>query len=173
MDKIKARKTGLYNRAHLSAEERAKKNRLIQKAAIKEIKDKSVIGCYVSMKDEAETTEIIQYCFKHQKIIAVPKVAGRTLVFYRIYSFDDLEPGCFGVMEPRTNEIIPVSDIEVMFVPLSSYDDHYHRTGYGRGYYDSVLKDSMKNIGLAYTEQKMDSVETDVWDIELDDIISA
>ena len=31
----------------------------------------------------------------------------------------------------------------------------------------------MKNIGLAYTEQKMDSVETDVWDIELDDIISA
>ncbi len=173
MDKISARKTGLHNRSCLSKEERQKKSIVIQKHAIQVIKDKKIIGCYVSMRDEADTTGILQYCFDKHKIIAVPKVEGNTLGFYQIHSFDDLKPGTFGVREPNPVNRISVSSIEVMFVPLSSFDDGYRRTGYGRGYYDSVLKQSTLNIGLAFSEQKVDYIEADPWDVTLDDIFSA
>ena len=173
MDKISARKTGLKNRSCLSDQERQKKSFVIQNQAIKVIENKKTIGCYVSMRDEADTTGILQYCFDHKKTIAVPKVEGKTLGFYQINSFDDLEPGKFGVMEPKTINRIPVSAIEVMFVPLSSFDSHNHRTGYGRGYYDSVLKESALNIGLAFSVQMVDFIEVDPWDVTLDSVFNA
>ena len=47
----------------------------------------NVIGCYVSMKDEVDTFEILAWCFENHKHVCVPKVTGNTLVFYYISSF--------------------------------------------------------------------------------------
>ena len=137
------------------------------------IKADDIVGCYVSMKDEADTYPIIRYCFDHGIPVAVPKVVDNTLQFHRICSFDQLKEGTFGVSEPIVSCPVAVYDITLMFVPLSSYDDACHRTGYGKGYYDSVLNECGRKIGLAYSEQKMESIETDPWDVILDEIIAA
>ena len=57
--------------------------------------------------------------------------------------------------------------------PLSSYDAENHRTGYGKGYYDSILMDCRNRIGVAFQEQEVDHIDVESHDITLDEIISA
>ena len=69
--------------------------------------------------------------------------------------------------------MIPVQKIDMMIVPLSSYDSKNHRTGYGKGYYDSVLLNCSNRIGVAFQEQEVDQIDIESHDITLDEIISA
>lgn len=173
MDKKTARKTGLANRAAISAEARKEKDTAIQKQVIEKIRDLKTVGCYVSFNDEADTSLIRQYCYETGKVLAVPKVDGNTLVFHRILSDSDLEKGCFGVMEPVLDDPVDPSKIDFMIVPLSSFDVKGNRTGYGKGYYDRILGRCRHTAGIAYAEQKTDLIEADPWDIALDEIIYA
>lgn len=101
------------------------------------------------------------------------KVVGNTLQFYKIKSYDDLVPAPFGLLEPKETEMILVPMIDMMIVPLSSYDSKNHRTGYGKGYYDSVLMNCRNRIGVAFQEQEVDQIDVESHDITLDKIISA
>lgn len=58
---------------------------------------------YVSTDIEVDTREIIRQALADGKRVAVPRcVPGtRDMEFYRILSLNDLEPGAFGVLEPR------------------------------------------------------------------------
>ncbi len=172
MDKKSARKLGLSQRRQLEKDIRHYKNQQIQQKAISYLKEGTVISCYVSLDDEVDTREIIDYCFKNHITICVPKVYDSTLKFYKIDSYQDLSKSIFHLYEPTTNQEVLVSDIDIMFVPLVAYDQEYHRVGYGKGYYDSILKDTKKKIGLAFLDQKMDHIEVDFWDINLDDVIA-
>ena len=160
------------SRALLTEKQRAEKNARLFETVIAKLRDCQVIGTYVSMKDEADTKAIIRWCFENGKTVAVPKVNGSTLVFHIIESFDDLKAGAFGVEEPFKERPVSCKEIEFMIVPLSAYDEKNSRTGYGRGYYDSVLKQCAHTAGLAYIEQKSDLIETDPWDVPLDEIIA-
>ena len=95
------------------------------------------------------------------------------LKFYKIKSNHDLVPAPFGLLEPNVTEMIPVQKIDMMIVPLSSYDSKNHRTGYGKGYYDSILMDCRNRIGVAFQEQEVDLIDIETHDITLDEIISA
>ena len=132
-----------------------------------------IIGCYVSVKDELDTSEILEYCFANNITVCVPKVVGKTLQFYRIDSYHDLMPVHFGLLEPKSMAMIPVQEINMMVVPLSSYDSKNHRTGYGKGYYDSVLMNCGNRIGVAFQEQEVDQIDVEPHDVTLDEIISA
>lgn len=173
MDKKTARKTGLRNRSLLTPEQREKKSRDIFIQVLNVIHDAGMVGCYVSMKDEVNTSEILHYCFTMRIPLCVPKVENDTLSFYEIESENELRPGIFGTMEPVTDKKVKLKDIDVMLVPLSSYDEENNRTGYGKGYYDSVLQECSCRIGLGFDEQKVDYIETDPWDVKLDQIFHA
>ncbi len=173
MDKNTARRKGLAARAALTEKQREEKNAVLYEKAMKLAENCSCIGCYVSMKDEADTHRLINALIKAGKTVAVPRVTGSTLRFYKIHSLQDLQEGTFHVMEPaEINPCMP-EETDLMFVPLSAFDSRGNRTGYGRGYYDSVLAQCRYKAGLAYAEQEMDAIEADPWDIPLDEIICA
>ena len=48
----------------------------------------------------------------------------------------------FGILEPRNSnkEIIP----DLIMVPLVAFDNQLNRIGYGKGYYDRILKKLVK-----------------------------
>ena len=173
LDKKIARAKGLQARALLSLKERNQKSRVVSQEVISRIHAGMVIGCYVSIKDELNTSEILKYCFANNITVCVPKVVENTLQFYKIKSYDDLVPAPFGLLEPNVTEMIPVQRIDMMIVPLSSYDSKNHRTGYGKGYYDSVLLNCRNRIGVAFQEQEVDQIDVESHDITLDEIISA
>lgn len=130
-----------------------------------------MIGCYVSIKEEVDTREIMEYCWRKKKRLCVPKTVGNTLEFYNIHSFSDLEEGNFHVLEPITDEITEIEEIDLLIVPLSAFDHFNNRCGYGKGFYDSILKKCKKSIGIAYKEQQVDRIETEAWDVKVDDVI--
>ncbi|MBF1106190.1 MAG: 5-formyltetrahydrofolate cyclo-ligase [Solobacterium sp.] len=173
MDKKIARAKGLQARALLSLKERSKKSHAVCQEVISRIHAGMIVGCYVSIKDELNTSEILKYCFANNITVCVPKVVENTLKFYKIKSNHDLVPAPFGLLEPNVTEMIPVQKIDMMIVPLSSYDSKNHRTGYGKGYYDSVLLNCRNRIGVAFQEQEVDQIDIESHDITLDEIISA
>ena len=173
LDKKIARAKGLQARALLSLKERSKKSHTACQEVISRIHAGMIVGCYVSVKDELETSEILEFCFANNISVCVPKVVENTLRFYKIKSNHDLVPAPFGLLEPNVTEMIPVQKIDMMIVPLSSYDSKNHRTGYGKGYYDSVLGNCINKIGIAFQEQEVDQIDVEPHDVTLDEIIVA
>ena len=173
LDKNIARAKGLQARALLSLKERSKKSHAVCQEVITRIHAGMVIGCYVSVKDELNTSEILKYCFANNITVCVPKVVENTLQFYKIKSNHDLVPAPFGLLEPNVTEMIPVQKIDMMIVPLSSYDSKNHRTGYGKGYYDSALSNCINKIGVAFKEQEVNFIDVEPHDVTLDEIIVA
>ena len=172
MKKAEARKNGLKNRKDLTEAERNEFNASIARKVMDAVSSAKVIGCYVSFGQEADTHELIRHMLKEGKQVAVPKTFPDRLEFHPIGSLEELKPGVWGIPEPDNDRIIRPSEIDIMLVPLSSFDECCQRTGYGKGYYDRILPDCRLSIGLAYECQKCDLIETDPWDQTLDRIIT-
>lgn len=172
MKKMDARKYGQKQRSLIPFSQRKQRSHALFLKLVPYMEKANVIGCYVSMKDEVDTFEILAWCFENHKHVCVPKVTGNTLVFYYISSFSELQEGAFHVLEPCSQNKADLKDIDFMIVPLSSYDLSFHRCGYGKGYYDSILRECRYKAGIAFHEQCVDGIEVEPFDVSLDYVIS-
>ena len=59
------------------------------------------IMAYADYNHEVITRYIIEQAWKDGKEVAVPKVFGKDMVFYRLTDFSQLESGYFGIPEPK------------------------------------------------------------------------
>jgi 5-formyltetrahydrofolate cyclo-ligase len=172
LDKKEARRAGLQARSALSFRTRQTSSHTIFLKLKERLSACHAIGIYISFRDEVETGEIIRYCFEHGIHVSVPRVEGNDLHFYEIHDLDDCRPGILGILEPYRGRETDVSSLDLMLVPLSSFDQHNSRTGYGRGYYDRILPSCRQTIGLAYSVQEVSFIETDPWDVRLHEVIT-
>jgi len=82
----------------------------------------------------------------------------------------------FGILEPKKTEIELIPDI--VLVPLVAFDNQLNRIGYGKGYYDRSLKKLRRikknviSVGIAYSFQKCNKIQTNKHDIKLDYIFT-
>ena len=130
--------------------------------------------CYVSFRKEADTHRIIEKALSDGKKVAVPKVEGKEMHFYRIESLQELSISSCGILEPdRVCEPVLPKDGDLMAVPGAAFDRKGFRIGYGGGYYDRYLKDfpNVYTIGLAYDFQMMEELPTDTYDLAVKDVI--
>ena len=129
---------------------------------------------YIDYKNEVMTGEIMEQALAMGKHVAAPKVVGKDMIFYEIQSLDDLEPGYFGIREPR--EDLPVADCETAFLvmPGVAFDREKHRVGYGGGFYDRFLEKHTKlyKAALAFEFQMMEEIPVEPTDILPDVVIT-
>lgn len=98
---------------------------------------------YAALAGEVITQPLITLALCEGKRVAVPKVMGPEIRFFRIRSLDDLLPGAFRIPEPAAEE--PAEDEHAfLLLPGIAFDEHRNRIGYGKGYYDRYL---MKHPG--------------------------
>lgn len=140
-------------------------------------KEARSIGITLSINREVETREIIKEAWKFNKMVAVPKTApkSREMVFYKLETFEQLEPGHFGIMEPKidSTSIVNSNDIDLLFVPGLVFDRKGYRIGYGGGYYDRYLAHfSQKTLSLAFSFQVVDEIPRFDYDKRVDCIIT-
>ena len=74
--------------------------------------------------------------------MGVPKCISKGIMeVYKIRSFDDLEPGKYGILEPKEGcEKISPKAIHLALIPCLSCSMKGERLGYGGGYYDRYLQ---------------------------------
>ena len=72
--------------------------------------------------------------------------------------------------------IVPAKALDMIIVPLVAFDRAGARLGYGGGCYDRylpTLSPACQIVGIAFDEQRVDHVPTDVHDLPLPHIVSA
>jgi 5-formyltetrahydrofolate cyclo-ligase len=62
------------------------------------------------------------------------------LKHYLFENHKQLKTSILGIPEPQSGKLIPIKDIDIVFVPLLAFDATGQRVGYGKGYYDRFLK---------------------------------
>ncbi len=75
-----------------------------------------------------------------------------------------------GIGEPASGELIPPTELDMVFVPLLAYDKKGYRVGYGKGFYDRYLEQCRKNVikvGFSYFEPEEAIPEVNEFDIPL------
>jgi 5-formyltetrahydrofolate cyclo-ligase len=172
--KKEIRKEKLMLRESISigeAEERSKKIAEKLKQDKDYLKAKTIMF-YISKDKEVQTHDLIKEAMKNKKVI-VPKVSNNGLLCCEIADFSKMKFSCYGVLEPTEEILCNPSNIDLIIVPGIAFDKTGHRIGYGKGYYDELLKKAKcTKIALAYQFQIIPKVPADEWDVRVDKVIT-
>lgn len=153
--------------------ERKGKSRLIWKRllSLPEFTSAKTIAFYLSKGSEADTPETIEESLKLGKKIMVP-ITDSEIELVEFTSFEDLAPAKYGILEPKTKKILK-GEPDIVIVPGLAFDPDFHRLGYGKGYYDRLLKKIKSiRIGVCFDIQIMEKIPRDGHDQRLDIIIT-
>jgi len=145
------------------------KDRFLQ---LEEVQRANSILLYYPHKNEVNTLPIIEELLKTKKVVLLPKVKDHDIIPIQISDLSGLKRGYAGILEPE-GEAFPVEDIDIVVVPAVAYDLRGHRLGYGKGYYDRLLKriKGLK-VGLAYDFQVVEKLPVESHDVPVDLIIT-
>lgn len=136
-------------------------------------KRSAAILLYFSKDKEVDTKGLIANLLINKNVV-LPRVNQDELVIARIRGFSDIEPGAFGVLEPKSScQLFDKESLDLVIVPGVVFDEKGNRIGYGKGYYDRFLKDiKCAKIGLAYEFQVAETLKTASHDVKMDMIVT-
>lgn len=138
-----------------------------------------VVACYLAMRSEVRTEQIVQACRKAGKKVALP--ARRPDGRYGLALWRDGEPlvdGPIGTREPAARMWMPGTAVELWVVPGVAFDGSGGRVGYGRGHYDRMLAFAKEGgrpgfkVGLAFDLQVFDHVPAESRDVRMDVVVT-
>tara|TARA_R110001599_G_scaffold100421_3_gene257291 strand:- start:4835 stop:5404 length:570 start_codon:yes stop_codon:yes gene_type:complete len=178
MTKKVLRETFLEKRKTLTHEEHTLRSALVCEQAFKLITERQFknIHLYLPLTKMREviTTPLFKKLTgtsEHQVVLPRVNTKTKTLEHIAYNSTTKLMVGNFGVTEPRGEELFNINNLDVVFVPLISFDRKGFRIGYGGGYYDKFLAqagDKLIKVGLAITPPLDHIPYSESYDIPLD-----
>ncbi len=126
----------------------------------------------ISQLKEIDTHFILTILQGKDKNIVLPKVTGDdSLKHYLLTDATKFRNNRWNIPEPVDGIEIPIDKIDVVFIPLLAFDKKGNRVGYGKGFYDTFLRDcrkDVKKIGVSLF-QAVDAIEDiNAYDIPLD-----
>lgn len=174
-------------RAADQAELATASQKLCQKISeLPEFQQAQNLAFYMPLKTEANILPLLETSLKQKKNCFVPKVRpdGSCLMDFYLLANDkplqeQLEPGAFGIMEPKSSlpkltEQIPPCEL-CMLVPAVSFDKSKNRLGKGKGFYDRFLQNypkPVKKIGVCFDFQLIGALPTESTDFPMDVVIT-
>jgi 5-formyltetrahydrofolate cyclo-ligase len=172
------RKQMLLQRNALSEEEAAEKCKLIMQKlfSLPEYMEAKRICFYMSINSEVATREMIEQAMQDKQVfLPITNKKEHTLIIAEAKSLGDLKEGPYGVYEPKTDYVMAVNraQIDLFIVPGVAFDPNGGRIGYGKGYYDQLLKGlSAVKVGLSYEFQIVDRIPREEHDVNVDIIVT-
>ncbi len=160
-------------RDQLNPHELQEKSNVITKKLfeLEEIKKANIIAFYLTKGSEVDTAPMIKQALNDGKKVLVP-VTNHEIELVEFASFDDVVPAKFGVREPKT-KIKRERAPDVIIIPGLAFSLDFHRLGYGRGYYDKLLKKlSSIRIAVCYEFQIVDRIPSDLHDEKIHILIT-
>ena len=140
-------------------------------------KKKIIIAGYYPSYYEVDILNFLEKASKKNFRIVLPVIKFSNAMSFKSWIFKEpLYVNKFGMLEPKNSSknIIP----DLIMVPLVAFDNRLNRIGYGKGYYDRILKKISKikknaiSLGIAYSFQKCQKIPTNKHDFKLDYIFT-
>jgi 5-formyltetrahydrofolate cyclo-ligase len=146
-----------------------------------EFRSCKMLGAYLPMHDEVDTTLIIERAWRAQKRVFVPVTDTHgTMNFCEISPDSVVTRNRYGLWEPVSGLIIDARDLDVVITPVVAFDVNKRRAGMGGGYFDRCfhfLRNRRKwlkpkLIGVAFACQESTAIKHDSWDVPLYSVIT-
>lgn len=177
--KAELRKIYLARQKSLLAEERFDKSKRIAEHLFENFDFKGVrfLHCFIAIEkfNEIDTALIFERIWKDYSQIEtiVPRVNFQTgeIENLKFTSRMELVKNLWQIHEPTHNELIEADKIDVVLVPLLCFDTLGFRVGYGKGFYDKLLKNCRRDcrkIGLSYFSPVERIADAQKFDVKLD-----
>lgn len=140
-----------------------------------DIWDKTYFHLFLTIEEQKEidTEFILQILAGKDKEIVVSKsdFSSFEMKHYLLTDNTKFKKNEYNIPEPIDGIEVPISKIEVVFVPLLAFDKKGNRVGYGKGFYDKFLAFCMSEtikIGLSFFEPEEIINDISESDIQLD-----
>lgn len=135
---------------------------------------KSIYG-YLPYNQEVRTVPILAQAQRDGKRVAVPKVYGDEMKFLWLDDLTQVAKGYSGIPEPIADEPEAEDPTALVLMPGLAFDPQGHRIGYGGGFYDKFLsrEPGHPTVALCYSFQILPVLETEEFDIPVDQVIGA
>lgn len=132
----------------------------------------------ITEHNEVNTEYILHILFGKDKncIVSKSDFKSLTMTHFLLTDATKIKKNDFNIPEPVDGIEVPVSKIEVVFVPLLAYDKEGNRVGYGKGFYDTFLTQCQAEtikIGLSFFEPENKIEDAYEKDIKIDYCITA
>jgi 5-formyltetrahydrofolate cyclo-ligase len=150
--------------------------------ALRQLRPRQKIAAYLPVGPEADTRPLLRGLLTRDCGIYLPRIEswrGKRLSFIAINS-GPLRRNFFGIAEPRGTQACKVRWMNIVLLPLVAFDSAGNRLGSGAGFYDRALsfrrlRKSWRGpllLGLAHSEQQVDRIEPQLYDVPLDGVIT-
>ncbi len=147
-------------------------------AVLKELPQVKRVGVYVKTGSEVNTIPIIEELLKLKKTVAAPNVVPKNILLrFRVlkHGLKDCIFGEYNILEPSSKcPLVPIQKIDLFLVPGIAFDLQGHRIGYGKGFYDRLLKKLPLaiTVGLSYHKTFLKKLPHDSRDIPMEFVIT-
>jgi len=124
---------------------------------------------------EVDTLPVIGSLLEKGKNVVVPITEFDRIALRHVAldNMKDLKTNRWGVPEPVQQIDIDIQELDLVIVPMVGGDMHGNRLGYGKGYYDSFLKEvNCPKIGLLPETCLVDNIPVEEHDVPLDYLIT-
>ncbi len=142
------------------------------------------VAVYLSNDSEPDLHAFIEALWQANIRVALPVihpvVAGH-LLFVHYTPTTQMHENRYGIAEPKLacQQVIPLSQINLMCMPLVAFDAQGNRLGMGGGFYDRTLAHyrrqaypNLQLMGIAHDCQQAPSLPTEAWDIPLAHVLT-
>jgi 5-formyltetrahydrofolate cyclo-ligase len=132
---------------------------------------------YAPMIEELDVALLWDDALSARKSLCFPRYVSATGLFEVRLVEDphrDLQPGAFGIREPRAGcPVLSLNRLDLVLVPGLGFTPDGHRLGRGRGYYDRLLPEVRGlKCGVGFDQQVIDAIPCEPHDVILDCILT-
>lgn len=134
-------------------------------------KNAKTVCVYMSAFNEVDTASVIEKCLSENKTVIVPVVDGDDI--YTAEYSPATSKGAFGIREPQIKKPTDINCADLVIVPGLAFSKSGGRVGFGKGYYDKLLKNTKaEKAGFLYDFQLVETVKTESHDILMNYLIT-
>ncbi|MFD1805109.1 5-formyltetrahydrofolate cyclo-ligase [Pasteurella oralis] len=169
-------------RQKLTALEQQQAEIAITEQALQLIEQKKAqnIALYFACDGEISTRLLIECLWQQGKNVFLPVLhpfCPGHLLFLAYQPDTSMHKNVLGIWQPKLNvqQVLPLCEMDIIFVPLVAFDLQGNRLGMGGGFYDRTLQDwqqkSFIPVGLAHKCQQVEQLPIESWDMPLAQIL--
>lgn len=160
MLKSEIRKIYLDKQKNLAREERREKSALVGQRLFEnfDFNKTQFLNCFVTLEknNELDTFEIFGRLWREfsNMTVCAPRIDFEMNVLQNVICSPETKfvENKWKILEPAGDELVEAKKLDVVLVPLISFDKSGNRVGYGKGFYDrflSLCRGDCQKIGLS------------------------